>query len=166
MKRPISVRCVVFRGSPSLCVLAVLALGGCVPFEAKFAAARNHRDPTEPLSGSWTGSWQSRVTDARGQARVVIEKTSDSTANLWLEMSGYRNVVASWIFAPDVPIQRAPDGTESFSIKVPLEARPKQDAWALAIQLDGRLARHSLLIGFRTNDAMREFDRGSIQLAQ
>jgi len=160
-----SVRCVVFRGSLAACVLATLALGACVPFEAKFAAAGSSRDPTEPLSGSWAGSWQSPITGARGEARVVVEKASDSTCNLWLEMSGYRNVVASWIFTPDVPIERMPDGTESFSIKVPIEARPRQDTWAVAIQLDGRLAGHSLVIGFRTNDAMREFDRGSIQLA-
>lgn len=154
------VRC----GLLTISIGLMLACSGCVPFEGKFAAAGNSRDPSQPLSGRWVGTWTSDVDHTNGAARLVVETASASTCNMWLEMAGYRNVVASWIFVPDLPLQRMTEGTECFNIKVPIEGRPKQQVWAVAITLEGKLAGRSLTIRFRTNDAMRELDAGTISL--
>jgi hypothetical protein len=140
-------------------------LGGCVPFESKFALATgNPTDPHQPLAGAWTGTWQDDLGATDHPARAVVELASPSTCNVWLELSGYRNIVASWVAAPDIPVERHPDGSEHFHIKVPLESRPKQDVWAVAIDLDADARPGDLSIHFRTNDAMRQLDEGTIHL--
>lgn len=146
-------------------LLAAITLSGCVPFESKFALdAGKPADRHQPLAGAWTGTWQDQLGASDRQARAVVELVSPSTCNVWLELSGYRNVVASWIVAPDAPIDRRPDGSEHFHIKVPLESRPKQDVWAVAIDLDADARPGDLSVHFRTNDAMRQLDEGTIRL--
>lgn len=149
-----------------LCVAGSAGVGGCIPFEGKFAAAQRATDPHEPLSGAWVGAWTCDAGPQAHPARVVIDVAGPNTCNLWVEMSGYRNVVAEWIAATSVPVERRPDGTEHFHVKVPLESRPKEDVWAVAIQLDGEQRGNSLSIVFRTNDAMRQLDRGRFQLSR
>jgi hypothetical protein len=164
MKRPLPARSALRDGLLLLCLCGMLSFSGCVPFEAKFAADRDLHDPTQPLSGSWKGTWQSDLDHTQGAARLVVETASASTCNAWLEMSGYRNVVASWICLPDLPVRRLADGTEQFSVKVPIEGIPRENVWAVAMTIDGQLAGRSLTLRFRTNDAIQQLDAGTISL--
>lgn len=151
--------------SLAACLIALVLVAGCVPFEGKFAAATaDAANPDEPLSGGWVGTWEDQAGAAGRPARAVVEVAPGPACNVWIEMSGYRNVIANWIEAPGIPIEKRPDGTEHFHVKVPLESRPKQDVWAVAIELDGERAGDALSIRFRTNDAMRQLDEGIIRL--
>lgn len=150
-----------------LCIVMLLICPGCLPFEANYASAmREHPKPGDPLAGAWQGEWHSDITGERHPVRAIIRRTNSSGYDVWIEMSGFGNIVAAWIEAPDLKLQPSPDGTGCFQTKLPLVAHNirAQSVWAEAVEFRGNLHGPWLQMTYRTNDALRELDHGRVEL--
>ena len=149
------------------CGLAVTATAGCARFEADYAlASRLPVAADEPLAGAWQGVWQSAVTDSQGKVRAILRVETSNRYDLSLELSGFGNIIASWIDDTGLVFESSPDGGFTFHAKIPLSAYNTRGApiWAEAVEIDGRTDGKVLRFTYRTNDAMRILDRGRVEL--
>ena len=149
------------------CAILLFICMGCLPFESRYASAsREPAPPNDPLAGAWQGEWHSDLGPGQHSVRAIISMTTPSRYDVWIEMSGFGNVVASWIEAPDLSLEKLPDGTEGFQAKLPLVRHNTRGAsvWAEAVELQGSLHDQSLRMTYRTNDALRELDHGQVEL--
>jgi hypothetical protein len=146
---------------------AGLCVGGCARFEAEYAqASRQSINPDEPLAGAWQGEWQSDANGDPRPIRAVVRATSPTQYEISLELSGFGNIIASWIEGADLVLNKSSDGNYEFKIKMPLVAHNVRGAnvWAEAVELMGTTDGKTLRIRYRTNDAMRDLDQGHAQL--
>ena len=141
--------------------------GGCARFEAEYAQA-SHQPilPSEPLAGAWHGEWQSDADGAPRPVRAVLRATSPAQYEISLELSGFGNIVASWIDGTDLVLNKSHDGNYEFRIKMPLVAHNVRGAtvWAEAVEITGTTDGKTLSIRYRINDAMHDIDQGHAQL--
>jgi hypothetical protein len=96
----------------------------------------------------------------------VVRATSPVRYEISLELSGFGNIIASWIEGSDLVLNKSADGNYEFRIKMPLVAHNVRGAtvWAEAVELSGTTDGKTLRIQYRTNDAMQELDRGKASL--
>ena len=63
-----------------MCLLVLIGLGatGCSSFESDWNAAAVTPDPTNDITGRWTGTWQNENNDHSGPMRAIITRIDDT----------------------------------------------------------------------------------------